>query len=111
MSRTFLTWLHGLGAAFIGGGSGAVSAAFGVNIVDPKDWNMADWQHSRHMLFLMAIVFLIQGALTAFAWLSKSPLPPLDAETAAVVHDQAVQIQASAQKIQAVTEVPPEGKP
>lgn len=106
MSRTFLTWLHGLGAAFIGGGSGAVSAAFGVNIVDPKDWNMTDWSHSRHMLFLMGIVFFIQGALTAFAWLSKSPLPPLDDAAAAVVHDQAAQIQASAQKIQEITAKP-----
>lgn len=111
MSRNVLLWIHGFAAAIIGGGAGAVSATIGVMTVDSKDWNMTDWPHAKHMLFLMCIVFFVQAAIAAFAWLSKSPLPPLDSDTAAVVHDEAVHIQQSAEKIKAVTEIPPVEKP
>ena len=103
MSRNTLLWLHGLGAALIGGGSGAVSSGFSVNLLDPKDWNMTDWPHAQHLLLLMCLVFAVNGALAAFAWLSKSPLPPLDDATAAVVNQQAAQIQQSAQVIKDAT--------
>ena len=99
MSRNTLLWLHGLGAALIGGGSGAVSATVGVNLVDSKDWNMSDWPHAKHMLVLMGIVFLVQGVIATFAWLSKSPLPPLDDPTAAKVQAQANAIQDTADQI------------
>lgn len=111
MSRNVLLWVHGLVAAVIGGGAGAVSATIGVMTVDSKDWNMTDWPHAQHMLFLMFVVFTVNAAIAAFAWLSKSPIPPLDDSTAAVVHEQAVQIQASAQKIQDVTEKTEPPKP
>lgn len=78
MSRNTKLWLHGLGAALIGGGSGAVSAVFGVNLIDPKDWNLNSLAGFGHMCSLMAVVFVINGAITAFAWLSKNPVPPLD---------------------------------
>lgn len=77
VSRNTLLWLHGLGSGFIGGGSGAVSSAFGVNLIDPKDWNLASWHSARHMLLLMGITFMINGVLTAFAWLSKNPVPEI----------------------------------
>ena len=92
MSRNTLKWLHGLGAALIGGGAGAVSTIFGVNLVDPKDWNVQDWPHAKHMLFLMVIVFTIQGAVAAFAWLSKDPLPSLDDATPATVKTETANI-------------------
>lgn len=78
MSRNTKLWLHGLGAALVGGGSGAVSAVFGVNMIDPKDWNLSTVGGLAHMGLLMVVVFVINGAITAFAWLSKNPVPALD---------------------------------
>ena len=78
MSRNTKLWLHGLGAALVGGGSGAVSAVFGVNMIDPKDWNLGTVGGLAHMGLLMVVVFVINGAITAFAWLSKNPVPALD---------------------------------
>lgn len=65
------TWSYGLLAAFIQGGSSAISAGIGVSILDPRDWNLGVGKFYA----LMGTVFVISGGLKAAAFLSTSPLP------------------------------------
>ncbi len=68
-------WAYGLGAALIGGGAGSVTSVVGVSIVLPGQVGLsgnAGW----NSLKLMAVTFLVHGGVSAFAYLSKSPLPP-----------------------------------
>ena len=60
------TWLHGLGAAAIGGAASAITAAVG----DPQTFNLS---HSG--LSSLARTAFVAGALTGAAYLAKSPLP------------------------------------
>lgn len=68
-------WLHGLVAAFIGGGASAVSAGFSATLVDPKDFNLSSGL--AHMSVLMGTTFAVSGVLSAMAYLKQSPLPPV----------------------------------
>jgi hypothetical protein len=60
-------WLHGLAAAFIGG-----AAAGGVAMIqDPATFNFT----ADGWLKLASVCF-VAGVVTAFAYLTQSPLPP-----------------------------------
>lgn len=76
---TWKHWLHGLLAAFIGGGSGAVTAGFSATLIDPEHFNLA--HGLGHTLELMGTVFVVSGTLAAFAYLKKSPLWDWDGTT------------------------------
>lgn len=65
------TWSYGLLAAFIQGGSSAISAGIGVSVLDPKDWNLGVGKFYA----LMGTVFLISGGLKVATYLSGNPLP------------------------------------
>lgn len=65
------SWVYGLFAGFIGGGSSAVSAAVVVGIKDPKDYALGGW-NSLHLMFW---VFLVSGLISAFTFLKQNPLP------------------------------------
>ena len=71
----FSDWLYGLGAAFIGGGAGAVSAGLGVSMLDPKDWNLG----TGKLYALVGSVFVINGLLNMMAFLREKPLPGIKA--------------------------------
>lgn len=59
-------WIHGLGAAVIGGGANAIT----VIIIDPLKFNLQDgWKN-----LLMAVV--VSSILSAAMYLKSSPLPP-----------------------------------
>lgn len=64
-------WFYGLLAGFIGGGSGAVTSAVVVGVMDPKDYAVGGWKS----LVLMFWVFIVQGLLSAFLFLKQNPLP------------------------------------
>lgn len=70
------TWVYGLVAALIGGGSGAIATGFAQVIVDPQHADL------RHMLALMGTSFVVAGILSAAAYLAKSPLPQIVTTTA-----------------------------
>lgn len=70
MKLNWDAWLYGLGAALIGGGASAVAAGMAQVVVDPGHADV------HHLLALMGTTFIIAGAISAFAYLSKSPLPP-----------------------------------
>jgi hypothetical protein len=72
-------WLHGLFAALIGGGASSVSAGFANCIVDPKDFNAGGGL--AHLGETMVVTFVVSGALSAFAYLKQSPLPPEPGDT------------------------------
>lgn len=59
-------WLHGFGAAVIGGAASAGAAAF----AEPKDFNFT---HAG--LIALAKVVATGAALPALAYLKQSPLP------------------------------------
>ena len=66
-------WARGLAAAFISGGSGALSASFGANYVAPDVFNM---QEGLAKMAQLALITAISGAvLGVSAYLTKSPLP------------------------------------
>lgn len=59
-------WLHGLGAAVIGGGANAVT----VIILDPLKFNLQDgW---KNLLTAVVVSSIVSCAL----YLKQSPLPP-----------------------------------
>lgn len=72
-------WIYGAVATFIGGGAGAISAGFSVNVVDPKDFAM----NSAKLWTVMLICFIVNGVLGLALYLKDKPLPALkEVETA-----------------------------
>lgn len=66
-------WLHGLGAAFVGGGASALTADQGLSLaarmgVDVPVLNLQ----------ALGIVFLSAGISSAAMYLKQSPLPPIE---------------------------------
>lgn len=66
-------WLLGLMAAFIGGGAGAASAGISAAVITPEQYNLG--AGLSHTLQLMAVSFIISGAVAAFSYLKQSPIP------------------------------------
>jgi len=66
-------WLHGLIAAFIGGGAGAVSAGFASAMVAPGQFNLGGGLLG--LLKLMGVTFIVSGAIAVAAYLKQSPVP------------------------------------
>jgi len=66
-------WLHGLGAAFIGGGAAAVSASISASLIAPGKFNLHGgiWD----LVELIFVTFGLNGLLTTMAYLKQSPLP------------------------------------
>lgn len=65
-------WIRGVVAAFIGGGAGAVSAAFGVAISDPDHFNLSN---PHRLIVAIWFTFLINGVITLAAFLRQKPVP------------------------------------
>lgn len=65
---TFKQWLHGLGAAIIGGAASAVT----VVIVAPDQFNIYD----PAALDRLGSVILVSALVSAALYLKQSPLPP-----------------------------------
>ena len=70
---TWKAWLHGLVAAFIGGGASAVTAGIVAPAINPQAFNFG--AQLTPLIELCGFLFLVNGGLSAFAYLSKSPLP------------------------------------
>jgi hypothetical protein len=65
-------WLHGLAAAFIGGGATALTADQGLALAARMGADVPVLN-----LKALAIVFLSAGVFNALTYLKQSPLPPL----------------------------------
>lgn len=76
MTNRVRHWIHGLGAAFIGGGAGAITAAVAANLIKPDAFNLSG--NLKSTLLLMGSCFIINGLLNSFSYLKQSPLPPDD---------------------------------
>lgn len=73
MNKNVASWLHGLFAALIGGGAGAVTNAVVLPAISPTAYNFSN---QLFPLFkVMAATFVINGLLSAFLYLKQSPLP------------------------------------
>lgn len=92
MTQNTKTWLHGLFAALIGGGAGAVSSGIAIQFVSP--------QSALHTLELMGAAFVTSGLLAAFGYLKQSPLPT-----------ETLQVTEQTIKTSTVTVTPTETKP
>jgi hypothetical protein len=67
------SWVYGLFAGIIGGGSSAVVSGITVALQDPKDYSL----QSGNFYWLVLSVFCANGAMSAFLYLKQSPLPPI----------------------------------
>lgn len=76
MKMNWAAWLYGLVSGFVGGGAASVGSGFAGIMTDPEHFSPANGLH--HLFVLMGTTFLISGVLTAIAYLSKSPLPPVE---------------------------------
>ena len=65
-------WLHKLVSATIGGGASAVTATFTASWIAPDKFGVG---HLSNFFLLAGSCFLVNGFLTAMAYLAKSPLP------------------------------------
>jgi hypothetical protein len=74
LSNNERIWLHGLAAAFIGGGASAVSAGFANTIIDPDHFNLH--QGFGHLAEMMAVTFCVSAILAVMGYLKQSPIPP-----------------------------------
>lgn len=66
-------WIRAGLEAFITGATASVSAAVGVNVVDPGNWGA-----TGKSLKLMGFTALISGGFKFFHWWNTNPLPPED---------------------------------
>lgn len=73
-----LAWLRGLVAAFISGGAGAFTAGPIAALLAPEQFNLKNTAGMHGLMYLMGSIFLTQGMVGAFLYLSKSPLPELE---------------------------------
>lgn len=73
--KSFRTWVHGLGAAFIGGGATALGSWGGLTLAKAAGMDVP-------VLNFTAIkTIFVFGALTnVVAYLKQSPLPPIEDE-------------------------------
>lgn len=69
----FGDWLYGLGAAFIGGGASAVTSGITLNLLDPSDFNL----QTGKLWVTMAAFFVVNGTMSAMAFLRTKPLPDI----------------------------------
>ena len=77
MFKNVKRWTYGLMAGFVGGGAGAASTAITGLVLAPNVFNFADAHGVAMVLKSMVGSFLIMGALNAFSYLSKAPLPDM----------------------------------
>lgn len=70
-----IVWLHGLLAAFIGGGAAAVSSGFVAVMQTPEQYNLQGGL--PNLIRMVAGVFVINGLIISAAYLQRSPLPQL----------------------------------
>ena len=66
-------WLHGLIAAFIGGGASAITSGFVASQLMPDRVNLGAGLFLT--LKLIGATFVISGVLSAAAYLKQSPVP------------------------------------
>ena len=88
MKLNWQLWIYGFVAALIGGGAGAVTAAFSAMMLTPGQYGTggtAGW----NSLKLMGLTFLVSGAFSAFAYLKQSPLPQIETTVAVSKVEQA----------------------
>lgn len=67
-------WVMGLVAAFLGGGSGAIGAAFSTMVIAPQQFNL---QNPSALLKNMGLTFLFSGLIAFFAKLHTDPVPTM----------------------------------
>jgi hypothetical protein len=74
-------WLHGLVAAIIGGGAGAVTATFTASLFAPNEFNLGG--QLVKFVELAGTTFLVNSILSACFYLKQSPVPP-EADTVTI---------------------------
>jgi hypothetical protein len=70
MSKSMRLWLHGLGAAFIGGAATSLATI----LVDSDKFNFDTFLGLQRL----AVVAVVAGIVSAAGYLKQSPLPPVE---------------------------------
>jgi multisubunit Na+/H+ antiporter MnhB subunit len=73
MSTGKIAWVHGLGAAFIGGAAGALEAGLVLIVMAPDKFNLG--KDLVRTLGTVAVFAVLSGVKLAAAYLKQSPLP------------------------------------
>lgn len=73
MNQNTSSWLHGLIAALIGGGASAVTVGVTAPAIAPESFNLSS--QLGHTAELAFGLFLVNGVMSAMAYLKQSPLP------------------------------------
>lgn len=79
MNKKTKSWFHGLSAAIIGGGAGAVTASPIAAMIAPDKFNLTT--HIGNFFLLAGITFGVNGFMAAMFYLKQSPLPPENGNT------------------------------
>lgn len=69
-------WIHGLAAAFIGGGASAIVSGLTSMGFAPDKFNLTDLKGFGSLMGMMLANFLVTGLLSTAFYLRQSPLPP-----------------------------------
>lgn len=84
-------WFHGLAAAFIGGASGSISSGMALMVMVPEKFNLGP--DLALTLKTIAILGVLTGAQTAFAYLKQAPLPEWEGEDRRVAPEPLVKVE------------------
>ena len=76
MDQSTRMWVHGIIAAFVGGGASAITATFSSAVIAPSQFNLSSSGGIHHVAELVALTFLVNGGLAVALYLKQSPVPP-----------------------------------
>lgn len=75
MTNKTRKWLHGLVAAIIGGGAGAVTSGLTSMGFAPDKFNLSDVNGIFRLLGLVGANFIVSGIFSMMFYLRQAPLP------------------------------------
>ena len=64
-------WIKGVWASVVGGGSNAVVAGLGLNLIDPNHFNA----HTGDFYKMVGALFAFNGTVSFFMYLKQNPMP------------------------------------
>lgn len=73
MERSTRLWLHGIGAAFIGGAAGAAESALILPAFDPVKFNFGP--ELKNLILASSIFAVLSGVKLTVAYLKQNPVP------------------------------------
>ena len=93
MKLGWAIWIYGLLAAVIGGGAASVTSAFVASGLAPGQFSLSGGDAGWNTLKLMGLTFVVNGIVSAAAFLKQSPLPAIIAAQQVAEQQKATMMQ------------------